>query len=138
MLKGLPWRMMSFGCSVGVLAALLVVAFESDLTGQICEYNQATDHKDCTPYHIAFVALWHVAKILNDYGPAISAAAVVAIAAFTWTLWLATTAQGRLTQKSIDLARDEFISTHRPRLIVRQFILDLRCRSRSGWKLKVA
>jgi hypothetical protein len=126
MLKTLPWRMTAFGCALGALAGLLVVTFETDFPAQICEYNQATRHEECATYHIVFVALWHIAKILNDYGPAISAAATVAIAAFTWTLWLATTEQGRFTQQSIDLARKEFISTHRPKLAVRYVYLNSR------------
>jgi hypothetical protein len=50
---------------------------------------------------------------------ALTAIATIAIAWFTWTLWGATTEQGRLTQQAIDLARAEFIGSHRPKIIVR-------------------
>jgi hypothetical protein len=116
-------RQIVAGVGTGLLAGTLAAALELDLQGQICEYNQATEHEDCTTYSLFTFLLIQVAKILNDYGPAISAAATVAIAAFTWTLWLATTEQGRLTQQSIDLARDEFISTQRPRIIIRQIAI---------------
>jgi hypothetical protein len=53
----------------------------------------------------------------------ITALATLAVAVFTGTLWAATTAQGRLTVKALRLARDEFDSTHRPKLHVRNVVL---------------
>jgi hypothetical protein len=90
MLKTLPWRMMGRGCAIGILAGLLVVAFESDFQGQICEYNHATKHEDCTPYGIFPFLLIKIGKTLNDYGVAITALATVAIGIFTLTLKLST------------------------------------------------
>jgi hypothetical protein len=82
MLKTLPWRMMAFGCALGVLAGLLVVAFESDFPdqnfpGQICEYNQETKHEDCTVYSFLPFLLIQVGKTLNNYGIAITAIAAI-------------------------------------------------------------
>lgn len=61
-------------------------------------------------------------------GTVVSAIAAIIIAWFTIVLARATTGmlnaaseQGRLTQKSIDLARDEFSATHRPEVIVHNF-----------------
>ena len=71
-----------FGCSLGVLAGLLVAAFESDFPdfhGEICEYNQATKHEDCTIYGLFPFLLIQVGKTFNDYGVAITALATVAI-----------------------------------------------------------
>lgn len=48
----------------------------------------------------------------------VSAAATVVIAAFTVILVLVTNRQAKLTRKSVALAREEFIATHRPRIIV--------------------
>jgi hypothetical protein len=90
MLKTIPWRMMARGCALGVLAGLLVVAFESDFPGQICEYNQATKHEDCTTYSFFPFLLIKVANTLNDYGVAITALATVFIGIFTLTLKLST------------------------------------------------
>ena len=82
--------MMRWGCSVGVLAGLLVVAFESDIPGKICEYNQATNHEECTTYSLFPFLLIQVFNTLNYYGVAIIALATVAIGIFTLTLKLST------------------------------------------------
>lgn len=58
-------------------------------------------------------------RFVGAHGVAIAALASLVIAAFTGTLWIATIQQGKLTFDSLELARKEFISTHRPRLIVR-------------------
>jgi hypothetical protein len=76
--------------SLGVLARLLVVAFELDFTGQICEYNQATKHENCTTYSLFPFLFIKVFNTLNYYGVAITALATVAIGVFTLTLKLST------------------------------------------------
>ena len=63
----------------------------------------------------------HVAYEYRDF---ITAAATVLIALFTFTLWWSTRGMLQATNETIRLARDEFISTHRPKMIVRQFQLD--------------
>ena len=50
--------------------------------------------------------------------------ATIAIAAFTGTLWWSTHKLWKAGERQFKLTRDEFISTHRPKLIVRQFVLD--------------
>jgi hypothetical protein len=83
--------MVAFGCSVGVLAGLLVVAFETDFSGHIvCEHNQTTEHEDCTTYSLFPFLLIQVFKTLNDYGVAITALATIAIGIFTFTLKMST------------------------------------------------
>lgn len=51
----------------------------------------------------------------------LSALATVAIAFFTVALVKVTSRQAAMTRESIDLARDEFLSTHRPKVIVSSF-----------------
>ena len=82
--------MVARGCAIGVLAGLLVVAFESDIPGKICEYNQATNHEECTTYSLFPFLLIQVFNTLNYYGVAITALATVAIGIFTLTLKLST------------------------------------------------
>ena len=81
--------MMAWGGTVGVLAGLIAVAFEL-VQGQICEYNQATEHEECTTYSLVPFLLIQVGKTLNNYGVAITALATVAIGFFTLTLKLST------------------------------------------------
>jgi hypothetical protein len=50
-----------------------------------------------------------------------TALATVVIASFTVVLALVIRRQARLTREALKLARDEFISTHRPKIIVRTF-----------------
>jgi hypothetical protein len=90
MLKTLPWRMMAFGCSIGILAGLLAVAFELDFQGQMCEYNQATKHGDCTVYSLFPFLLIKIATSLNDYGVAITGIATVFLTIITgWLVFVA-------------------------------------------------
>ena len=56
----------------------------------------------------------------NANAELITALATIFLGAFTLTLWLTSDEQARLTRKSIDLAREEFISTHRPKIILRE------------------
>jgi hypothetical protein len=58
-------------------------------------------------------------QFVDTHGGGITALASLVIAAFTGTLWIATSRQGQLTFDSLELARREFLSTHRPRVIVR-------------------
>jgi hypothetical protein len=63
------------------------------------------------------LAFWDwLSQFVSGHHDDITALATVAIAAFTLTLWRATTKQARLTRASIDLARQEFLSSHRPEL----------------------
>ena len=98
----------------------VMFALQSDLTAysEICEYNQ-TGQKDCASYHIILVALWHVKKFLNDTAVAITALATVAIAYFTLTLKRSTDHLWESSKTQLMLARDEFVSTHRPKMILR-------------------
>jgi hypothetical protein len=61
--------------------------------------------------------------VASSYG-GITALATLIIAAFTGTLWVSTSKQARLTRESIDLARNEFISTWRPKLRVRNIVAE--------------
>jgi hypothetical protein len=70
---------------------------------------------------------------LNKNNGAVTAVATLIIGAFTLVLWLATSTQARLTgktarliEKQIKLAREEFIASHRPIMVVHAVrLLDL-------------
>jgi hypothetical protein len=101
--------MVARGCAIGILAGLLVVAFESDITGKICEYNQATKHEDCTTYSLFPFLLIQIFNTLNYYGVAITALATIVIAGFTGTLWHSTklNAEAFMNSESAQLWMDE-------------------------------
>ncbi len=65
------------------------------------------------------LVLCGVLNFLQTYNGAVTAAATVFIGIYTYVLARVTGRQARLTREAIDLARQEFISTHRPHLKVR-------------------
>ena len=88
MLRPLPWRMMARGCALGVIAGLMVVAFELDFQGKICEDYHAD--KDCDSYNIFFYAAWQTIKFLDRYSALITTIATGTIGYFTFTLKVST------------------------------------------------
>jgi hypothetical protein len=116
-----------------LLTILVVAALEpaSWMTSQIplCIVNPANyggdyaQNDECPPFHIFLIVT--VARVLEAMGHEwLTAISTVVIAGFTATLWWSTRGMLRSTNESIGLARDEFLSTHRPQLIVRQFQLN--------------
>lgn len=57
-------------------------------------------------------------RLIDQHNGFFAALAAVAVAAFTFTLWIATDQQARLTGENIKLAREEFIATHRPKIVI--------------------
>src|SRR6266496_910438 len=53
---------------------------------------------------------------LERHNGAVTAVATVFIGVFTWVLACVSGRQARLTRESIELAREEFIATHRPKI----------------------
>lgn len=94
------------------------VSLLTPLHANICKENPHTNHEDCASYNLVLVVLWHIFELLNYYGVGITAVATAFIGWFTATLWRATTEQAGLTRESIKLARDEFLASHRPKIII--------------------
>jgi|ERR1700675_3777751 len=66
-------------------------------------------------------------EFFDNHGEAVAAIFTIVLAAFTGRLWFSTEKLWSVTNESIGLARDElklaraeFVSTHRPKLILRQ------------------
>jgi hypothetical protein len=57
-------------------------------------------------------------RFVDENNGTLTALATIAIAGFTLTLWRATTEQGQLTRNALELARNEFNASHRPKVIV--------------------
>lgn len=66
-----------------------------------------------------FTSFWLVIVFLQEYDGAVTALATIAIGIFTFCLVIVTNRQARLTREAIALTRQELISTHRPRIILR-------------------
>jgi hypothetical protein len=115
--RGKKRVLLASGALAVLVLALLSIATPANYS--ICYENEYTNTEKCTPYQIGpFIAL-EILKFFTTYNGAITAIATGIIAYFTWTLWLSTRKQWRLTQRTICLARAEFNATHRPHLIVR-------------------
>jgi len=111
-----------------VFLAILVFAFAAWIqwwasSGFILEHQICGEAKDpdCGSYNVIFYSAWRLAKAADHWGGLITAVATVAIGYFTYTLYTTSAEQARLTRDSIDLARQEFISTHRPKILVYGF-----------------
>jgi hypothetical protein len=63
--------------------------------------------------------LEYLGRWINENKEAITAIATLAIAIFTYTLWRSTEKLWKATNATIELTRQEFLSEHRPKLIVR-------------------
>ena len=108
---------------VGVSFALVMIALFAVLGVISPSYQKCVTNYDHNTLHQIVLIGYDLNLLLTCEGAfidennnTITALATVVIAAFTGTLWYATTAQGRLTRSSIDLARDEFNATHRPEI----------------------
>lgn len=116
MLKG---REIALGIAIASAVWVILIALNLDSSAlyQIgCDANN--DQNGCPAHHLPYVLLWWAGYVLNP--STITAAATAAIGYFTYTLYTTSAEQARLTRESIDLARKEFISTHRPKLRIRR------------------
>ena len=112
--------------AVAIIPVLFAASLFTPIYHEVCEKNQYTGHDNCATYHIALAWLVYVGDYGNTYGVFVSAVATMAIAAFTWTLWLATEQQAAITNSALALAREEFNATHRPKLRIRYIKLAIR------------
>jgi hypothetical protein len=113
-------------CFLAVLAGLALLAVAAvevsilvPLQTQVCSQNEQTHQVRCTVQNIMIAWLREFGELINYYSPSLTAIATIAIAAFTLTLWRATTKQAELTREAVALGNREFIATHRPRLVLR-------------------
>ena len=129
------WRKRLF--CIGIVLLIAGIAFL--ILPEYSEYCQSTHANDkyCSTYQIAS----SFGAFLESHNGAITAIATIFIGWFTFTLKRSTDKlwseareqrqeakviadrQFENTEKSIRLARDEFISTHRPKIIVREAII---------------
>jgi hypothetical protein len=80
--------LIGFLLGIALWAVVMVLQSDASLLHQICETNQYTEHENCTPHHPLYVALYYIGYAINPV--TLGAAATVAIAVFTYTLYEAT------------------------------------------------
>jgi hypothetical protein len=124
MLKITP-RQIVAGVGTGLLAGMIVAALELDIQGQICEYNQATEHEDCSTYSLFPFLLIQVFNTLNYYGVAITALATVAIGVFTLTLKLSTDRLWDAGEKQRKLSEDTATQQLRAYVFIQHGVIKL-------------
>ncbi|HEX3653267.1 MAG TPA: hypothetical protein VHU18_10640 [Rhizomicrobium sp.] len=113
-----PW-LTGLACIAVAITALFVASFFVQVVREICEKNEYTGAKECAAHHLGPYSLFWIVHIIDEHNGFVTALGTLAVAAFTLTLWRTSYQQAVLTRQSIDLARQEFISTHRPRLRIR-------------------
>lgn len=84
------------------------------LSHPICGGGQTAN--DCPSYNIILYSAWRLAKAADHWSVLITALATIAIGYFTYTLYTTSIEQAKLTRESIDVATNEFVSSHRPRI----------------------
>ena len=87
------------------------------LEGQICEIPEPP--KNCGNHNVFFYFAYRLATIANEWGVLITAIATIVIALFTATLWYVSRDTLWTAIKSVELVRDEFLSTHRPKIRIK-------------------
>jgi hypothetical protein len=100
-------RQIVVGTGAGILAGLLVVAFESYSPEETCEYdehNQTPNDENCTVYSIFLFSLIQIGKALkalNDYGGGITGIATVFLAIITAGLVFVAIDQSKTTRRQL-------------------------------------
>lgn len=107
-----------FLIALTIFVAVVVVLSFLPMRYQACETNQYTEHEYCASYQMVAYAFVKIMQFLDHYGSAFTALATIAIAGFTATLWYSTNGMLQATKDAVDLTRDEFNATHRPKLFV--------------------
>jgi hypothetical protein len=125
-------------------AIVLIAAWSSGLTGEICEQTKS-GQEQCAVHNLASFFLLKVGKFLDDSAVVVTALATAAVAWFTWTLWKSSENMAGIARQTTDIAekqmliagtqtdiqmkqhaigRLQFLATHRPRLRVRHISIN--------------
>jgi len=87
-----------FAFSIVILALVLVGMWALGWIptyAQYCEYNQYTEHEQCTSYHVVITTIRYVGWFLDVSAPALTALATAFVGWFTATIWWANKEQIR-------------------------------------------
>lgn len=84
---------------IGAFVVILVVAWLSGSTAEICDKSQA-GQKECTAYNLAPFILIQIREFLHSIENIITALATIAIAWFTWTLYQSSEKMWRVNRQT--------------------------------------
>lgn len=131
-----PWLRALIGFALGIVL-IAAFSFFFDVSGEICTHAEETNKPECGGHNLALVFLWKIIKTL-DAGSALITA--IATAVLTWVTYLlvklareqseatsrqlaisGTQADVQLKQQQIE--RLQFLTMHRPRIILRDVSL---------------
>jgi hypothetical protein len=135
------WRTLLFFALIAVFAIWIQwwASLGFPLDHEICSEPKGSD--DCGSYNVILYSAWAFGKTVDRWSALITAIATGAIGYFTLTLkrstdrlWAesreqrtesskAAERQFKIAEQSIKLAQDEFVSGHRPRIILREAII---------------
>jgi len=108
--------------TLGILLLIFGILVLHPIYINICEASHAGAPQKCEPNNVLYIAFLEIGRRIS-HAEFWTALATIFIAVFTLTLKRSTDKLWETNKEQIHLARDEFISSHRPRLIVRQFVL---------------
>lgn len=119
-------------CALVAIVALWIRWWASSgfvLEGQICEVAEAP--KNCESYDVFSYSAWRLAAAADHWSALVTAIATGFVAWFTWTLWRSSEKMWEATKISADAstkatktAQAEFVATHRPKIRVRNIVID--------------
>jgi hypothetical protein len=114
------------GLSIFFLAKNFSSSFQDCISHERSKEGQQTSKENNDSIVVVVISNARcTARFINEHNGAITALATIVIAAFTMTLWFATNQQAHLTRDSIELARADLIANYRPRLRVRNVVVDV-------------
>jgi hypothetical protein len=128
---------------IAVLLVLLDSVFSSlltchPITGESSSGTNAQKQQECTAlFGPLLVSLIAIVDFMDKHGDAITGAFTVILAIFTGRLWFSTEKLWSVTNTSVELARSEFLSSHRPRMRLKHIWLIDDTSWRSGGPLEV-
>jgi hypothetical protein len=120
-------RLRGYEIAIGALVATAIWALIFVLTSdaashyEICEAGKEGTKqaaKDCASYDVVSFAFREIRMHLDIVSALITAVATAFIARYTFTLKRSTDNLWTSAKEQLDLAREEFISTHRPKIII--------------------
>ena len=112
LLRKRPW-LSSVIATALLLAFLFLASLFVKIIGNLCGHDQYGHVTQCAKHHLGPFVLFWIIEIVDEHNGFVTAVATIVMAIFTGTLWF-------VTDHSVQLARDEFNASHRPRLAIRE------------------